>query len=201
MLRASLAKIEGNIDYLNQLDSATGDGDHGTAIKTAMQAACKAARGEGSWSDLLSAIGWEVMGGTSGSTSAITGAFYTGMGNALSGHAEEHLDTDTFITMFESALANVRTVSRAQVGDKTIMDAMIPAVEAMSAFKSSALGSTLAEVMRAGAEAAKNGADSTKDLVARFGRAKNLGERSRGHLDAGASSLAMIFQAFAETLP
>jgi len=203
MLQAALVEIEGHLDYLNQLDSATGDGDHGTAIKTAMQAACKAAQGEGPWSDLLSAIGWAVMGGTSGSTSAITGAFYTGMGNALSGHAEENLDTDTFITMFESALVNVRTVSRAQVGDKTIMDAMIPAIEAMSAFKGRVLegqGSPLAEVMRAGAEAAKNGADSTGDLVARFGRAKNLGERSRGHLDAGASSLAMIFQAFAETL-
>ena len=54
--------------------------------------------------------------------------------------------------------------------------------------------------MQAGAETANNGADSTKDLVARYGRAKNLGERSRGHLDAGASSLALIFQAFSETL-
>jgi len=198
MLRAALEKIEANLDYLNQLDSATGDGDHGTAIKTAMQAACKAAQNEGAWSDLLTAIGWEVMGGTSGSTSAITGAFYTGMGNALNGHTEENLDTDTFITMFEAAFANVRTVSRAQVGDKTIMDAMTPAVEAMSALKGE--GHSLAEVMRAGAQAAKDGADSTKDLAARFGRAKNLGERSRGHLDAGASSLAVIFQAFAETL-
>ena len=199
MLRKALEKIETNLDYLNQLDSATGDGDHGTAIKTAMQVACKAAQGcEGSWVDLFSAVGWEVMGGTSGSTSAITGAFYTGMGNALGGHAEENLDADTFIAMFESALANVRTVSRAQVGDKTIMDAMIPAVATMSALKGK--GSSHAEVMQAGADAATIGAASTKDLTARFGRAKNLGERSRGHLDAGASSLAIIFQAFAETL-
>lgn len=196
MLQAALATIEANLDYLNQLDTAIGDGDHGTAIRAAMQAACNAAQKEGSWSDLLNAVGWEVMGGTNGSTSAITGAFYVGAGNALSNDAD--LDTDTFIDMFESALKNVRTVSRAQVGDKTIMDAMIPAIEAMSAFKGK--GSALAEVMQAGAETANNGADSTKDLVARYGRAKNLGERSRGHLDAGASSLALIFQAFSETL-
>jgi len=196
MLQAALTKIEANLDYLNRLDSAIGDGDHGTAIRSAMQAACRAAQSDESWSDMLSAVSWEVMGGTSGSTSAITGAFYAGAGNALSNNAD--LDTDTFIDMFESALKNVRTVSRAQVGDKTIMDAMIPAIEAMSAFKGK--GNSLADVMQAGAEAAKNGADSTKDLAARHGRAKNLGERSRGHLDAGASSLALIFQAFAETL-
>ena len=196
MLQTALTTIEANLDYLNQLDSAIGDGDHGTAIRTAMQAACRAAQSEGSWSEMLSTVSWEVMGSTSGSTSAITGAFYAGVGNALSNNVD--LDTDTFIDMFESALKNVRTVSRAQVGDKTIMDAMIPAIEAMSALKGK--GNTLAEVMQAGAEAAKNGADSTKDLAARYGRAKNLGERSRGHLDAGASSLALIFQAFAETL-
>jgi len=191
-------KIESNLDYLNQLDAATGDGDHGTAIKTAMQVACKAVQSEGSWYDLLSSIGWEVMEGTGGSTSAITGAFYTGIANALSGNAEESLDTDTFINMFESALTNVRTVSRAQIGDKTIMDAMIPAVESMSTFKGK--GNTIAEVMQVGAQAAKDGADSTKDLAARYGRSKNLGERSRGHLDAGASSFSLICQAFAETL-
>jgi len=196
MLQTALTTIEANLDYLNQLDSAIGDGDHGTAIRTAMQAACRAAQSEGSWSEMLSTVSWEVMGSTSGSTSAITGAFYAGVGNALSNNVD--LDTDTFIDMFESALKNVRTVSRAQVGDKTIMDAMIPAIEAMSALKGK--GNTLAEVMQAGAEVAKNGADSTKDLAARYGRAKNLGERSRGHLDAGASSLALIFQAFAETL-
>ena len=198
MLQAALATIEANLDYLNQLDGAIGDGDHGTAIRTAMQTACKAAQRKDTWSDLLTAIGWAIMEGTGGSTSAITGAFYTGMGNALSGNTEENLDTDTFIGMFESALTNVRTVSRAQVGDKTIMDAMIPAIEAMSALKGK--GSTLVEVMLAGTQAAKDGAESTKDLAARYGRAKNLGERSRGHLDAGASSLAMIFQAFAEVL-
>ena len=196
MLQAALTTIESHIDYLNQLDAAIGDGDHGTAIKTAMQAACKAAQSEGSWSDLLTAIGWAIMEGTGGSTSAIMGAFYTGMGNALTGISEESLDTDTFIGMFESALENVRTVSRAQVGDKTIMDAMIPAIEAMSALKGK--GSTIAEVMQAGTQAAKDGADSTKDLVARYGRAKNLGERSRGHLDAGALSFVLICQAFGD---
>jgi len=100
--------------------------------------------------------------------------------------------------MFESGLANVRTSSRANVGDKTLMDALIPAIEAMAGLKEQS--PPLADIFAVAAEAAQKGADSTKELVAKFGRAKNLGERSRGALDAGAVSTALIYQAYAETV-
>jgi dihydroxyacetone kinase-like protein len=78
------------------------------------------------------------------------------------------------------------------------MDALIPAIEAMTALKEQS--PTLAELFTAAAEAAQKGADSTKDLAAKFGRAKNLGERSRGTLDAGAASTALIYQAYADAV-
>lgn len=195
MLQAALSSVENQRAMLNQLDAATGDGDHGTAILSAMKAATAATLKEGTLKTTLETIGWDVMTNTSGSTSALTGSFFTGMANVVSG---EELDSVQTITMFESGLANVRTSSRADVGDKTLMDALIPAIAAMTALKEQS--PLLADLFAAAAEAAQKGADSTADLVAKFGRAKNLGERSRGSLDAGAVSTALIYRAYAEAV-
>jgi len=195
MLQAALAVIEDNAAMLNQLDAATGDGDHGTAILTAIKTAAASAQKEGSLKTTLETIGWDIMSSTSGSTSTLTGSFFAGMSNAANG---EELDSVQTIAMFESGLANIRLSSRAGIGDKTLMDALIPAIEAMTALKGQS--PLLADLFAAAAEAAQKGADSTKDLAAKFGRAKNLGERSRGTLDAGAVSTALIYQAYAETV-
>ena len=193
MLQAALSAVESQLTMLNQLDAATGDGDHGTAILAAMKAATAAAQKEGTLKTALETIGWDVMSNTSGSTSALLGSFFIGMSQAVS---SEELDAVQTVTMFESGLANLRTSSRATVGDKTMMDALIPAIDAMSTLKGQS--PPLAEIFAAAADAAQKGADSTKDLTAKFGRAKNLGERSRGTLDAGAVSTALIYQAYAE---
>lgn len=199
MLDAALTTIESNLAMLNQLDSATGDGDHGTAILAAMKAAAAGARKDGTLAATLETVAWDVMGAASGSTSALNGSFFTGMAMGLGDAvASEELGTDATITMFEAGLAQVRTATKAQVGDKTLMDALIPAVGAMSALKGT--GATLARVFQAAAEAARTGADSTKELAAKHGRAKNLGERSRGHLDAGATSTALIYAAYASVM-
>jgi dihydroxyacetone kinase-like protein len=195
MLQAALSAVENQLAMLNQLDAATGDGDHGTAILTAMKAATAAAHKEGTFKATLETIGWDVMSNTSGSTSALTGSFFIGMSHVVSG---EELDSIQTIAMFESGLANMRTSSRANVGDKTLMDALIPAIEAMTALKKQT--PSLVDLFTAAAEAAQQGADSTKDLAAKFGRAKNLGERSRGTLDAGAVSTALIYRAYAEAV-
>jgi dihydroxyacetone kinase-like protein len=195
MLQAALAVIENNAAMLNQLDAATGDGDHGTAIVTAMKTAAASAQKEGALKTTLETIGWDIMSSTSGSTSTLTGSFFIGMASAVTG---EELDGVQTIAMFESGLANIRTSSRANVGDKTLMDALIPAIESMSALKGQS--PSLADIFATAAETAQRGADSTKDLVAKFGRAKNLGERSRGTLDAGAVSTALIYRAYAETI-
>ena len=195
MLGNALVAVESQLAMLNQLDAATGDGDHGTAILAAMKAANAAAQNEGTLKATLEKIGWDIMSNTSGSTSALMGSFFIGMSDAIS---EEELDSVQTITMFESGLAKMRASTRANVGDKTLMDALIPAIAAMTTLKEQA--TDLDDVLVAAAEAALKGANSTKDLVAKFGRAKNLGERSRGSLDAGAVSTALIYRAYADAV-
>ena len=195
MLDGALAKIESNFDYLNELDSATGDGDHGTAILSSMKAAVEAAKAEGSLSKTLSNVGWGIMNATGGSTSSLTGSFFLGMSDATDA---ESLSAEQTAALFAAGLASVETMTTAKVGDKTLMDALIPAIETMKKTIADNPKATVAELFSAAAAAAKTGAESTAELVAKFGRAKNLGERSAGHLDAGATSMAMIFDAFAE---
>lgn len=194
MLEAALASIETNLILLNRLDAATGDGDHGTAILAAMKAAAASAKKDGTLSVTLETVGFDVMSGASGSTSTLSGLFFTGMAGGIT---SEELDVDETITVFENGLANVRTMTKAQIGDKTLMDALIPAIEAMNRFKGRT-NTSFSEIFQAAAVAAQTGADSTKELIAKHGRAKNLGERSRGHLDAGAVSTALIYAAYAE---
>ena len=195
MMQAALAAVENNQAMLNQLDSATGDGDHGTAIQAAMKAACAAAQKEGTLKSTLETVGWDVMSLTSGSTSALLGSFFVGMSQAVDA---EELDAKQAIAMFESGLANIRTSTKACVGDKTSMDALIPAIEAMIALKEKS--PKLIDLFAAAADAAQKGADSTVDLVAKFGRARNLGERSRGSLDPGAASTSLIYKAYYEAV-
>ena len=106
----------------------------------------------------------------------------------------------TAVKAYEAGLEMMGTLTSAKVGDKTMMDAMIPAIEAMSATVAQNASATLHDVFVAAADAALEGAEKTKEYVAKFGRARNLGERSRGSQDAGATSLALIFKAFADTI-
>ena len=194
MLAAATAVIESNVAHLNQLDSATGDGDHGTSIVKAIRAASKSvseAPQEQSLKEILFNAGWAVMGEDCGSTSSLIGAFFMGMSEAAT---SDELDDAAAIALFVGGLAGISKQTKAKVGDKTLMDALIPAVEAMQK------KSDLKTALDAAASAAMRGAESTQDLVAKFGRAKNLGERSVGHLDAGAISIALIFEAFAKSL-
>jgi dihydroxyacetone kinase-like protein len=100
--------------------------------------------------------------------------------------------------MFEAGLAGVRRQSKAQVGDKTLMDALLPAVDAIR--QAADEGQSIADALQKAATAAEKGAASTKEFKARYGRAKNLGDRTIGFQDPGATSMALIFQGFFEGL-
>ncbi|MDR1384238.1 MAG: dihydroxyacetone kinase subunit L [Planctomycetaceae bacterium] len=194
MLTAVSETIEANVSYLNQLDSATGDGDHGTSIVKAIRAAAKSvsdAPAGQALKEILYNVGWAVMGEDCGSTSSLIGSFFMGMSEAVT---SEELDATAAIALFESGLAGVRKQTKAKIGDKTLMDALIPAVDQMSG------KSDLKSALESAAVAAAQGAESTRDYVAKFGRARNLGERSVGHIDAGATSIALIFDAFAKSV-
>ncbi len=194
MLSAATESIEANVARLNQLDSATGDGDHGTSIVKAIRAASKSvaeAPSEQSLKDSLHNAGWAVMCEDCGSTSSLIGSFFMGMSDAA---ASNELGGAAAIALFAAGLTGVSKHTKAKVGDKTLMDALIPAVEAMQATDD------LKTALNVAALAAAQGAESTKGYVAKFGRAKNLGERSVGHIDAGATSIALIFEAFAKNV-
>jgi dihydroxyacetone kinase-like protein len=198
MIRSAADKIRANRDELSKLDSAIGDGDHGTTIARAMGIAEKVIE-ETEKKDLkglLKDVGWGVMGVDGGATGPLLGLFLMVLGKVLG--EQETIDCPTLAAMFEAGLAGVRRQSKAQVGDKTMMDSLLPAVDAIR--RAADEGKSIEEALQIAAEAAENGAVSTKEFKARFGRAKNLGERTIGFQDPGATSMALIFRGFLEGL-
>jgi len=198
MIRGAADKIRANRDDLSKLDSAIGDGDHGMTIARAMGIAEKviAESDKKELKGLLKDVGWGVMGVDGGATGPLLGSFLMGLGNGID--ELETIDCPMLAAMFEAGLAAVRRQSKAQIGDKTLMDALLPAVDAMR--RAADEGKSIREALQQAANAAENGAISTKEFKARFGRAKNLGERTIGCQDPGATSMALIFQGFFEGL-
>jgi dihydroxyacetone kinase-like protein len=198
MIRAAADKIRANRDDLSKLDSAIGDGDHGMTIARAMGIAEKviAESDKKELKGLLKDVGWGVMGVDGGATGPLLGSFLMGLGNGID--ELERIDCPMLAAMFEAGLAAVRRQSKAQIGDKTLMDALLPAVDAMR--RAADEGKSIREALQQAAKAAEDGAISTKEFKARFGRAKNLGERTIGCQDPGATSMALIFQGFFEGL-
>lgn len=193
MLRQALDNIKEREDEFSRLDAVIGDGDHGTAIVSALSAAAKAAENGVDFKSMLNDIGFGVMLETSGSTSTLLGAFFLGMSDHTAGI---ELNAEGVKTMFAGGLVNVEKQTQARKGDKTMMDALIPAVEAMKESRSS----DIKELFRVAADAARQGAEHTINMKANYGRARNYGERSIGYADSGASSWSAIFCAFAQKI-
>ena len=193
MLRNALACITERADEFSKLDAVLGDGDHGTAIVQAMTAIVDTAEKGTEFKTMLNDMGFNVMLQISGSTSTLLGGFFLGMSDHVEGM---ELDAIAVKVMFAGGLAGVKKQTKAQRGDKTMMDALIPAVEAMQSIDSS----DIKTILEAGAAAALQGAEATKNMKANFGRARNYGERSIGYADSGASSWSCMFDAFAKAL-
>ena len=178
---------------LSELDSIAGDGDHGTTMLCVAERLDRAINPESSQplSLLLKNIGWDILGVDGGASSAILGTFFGGMGDAEVG---DEIDCEDLATIFEAGLRAVSKQTKAQPGDKTMMDALIPAV---TAFRSSAsAGKSIATALEKASFAARSGAELTATMIAKHGRAKFLGEKTRGHSDAGAISIALLFAGF-----
>lgn len=193
MLAHALEQIKARENEFSQLDAVIGDGDHGTAIVTAFSAAVRSAEKGTEFKAMLNDMGFAVMLETSGSTSTLLGAFFLGMSD---GSAGTELDAAGVKAMFAAGLANVRKQTQAKPGDKTMMDALVPAVEAIEACPSDGIK----ELLKAGADEALKGAEKTVGMKANFGRARNYGERSIGYVDSGAASWSCMFAAFAGAL-
>lgn len=194
MVAAAGADIRAGEKRFSELDAAAGgDGDHGTAIVTAFNAMEKVTDG-GCFKSYLKALSDALQAEACGSTSTLYGSWLQGMSDAAPEQSE--LDAAGVATMFKGGLEEIGFTTKARVGDKTLMDALIPATEALVA----AAGQGVTGMLKAAAEAALKGSEATSAMRAKFGRAKNLGDRSIGPVDAGSASMAAIFAAFAKTV-
>ncbi len=198
MLRAAVEQVRANQATLSQLDSVGGDGDHGTTMARAMGLVEKAVADckKKDLKSLLNDVGWAVMGVDGGATGPLLGTFFLGMADAVAG--KKPVDAKGLAALFGAGLAALQAQSKAQVGDKTMMDALVPAVAALRTAAEG--GQDISAALAAAASAAEQGALSTKNFPAKFGRAKNLGDRTIGHQDPGATSVSFIFRGFAQAL-
>lgn len=195
MLKSAAAQIEANHENLSALDAATGDGDHGTTILRAMKAVAAAADASDdlSLAGLIKEVSMKILACDGGSVSPLLGSYFMGM---LPAAASEDLSSEETARLFEAALSGFYGISKAEPGDKTMMDALRPATEVLSAELRG--GTDLKAAFAAAADAADEGREKTRDYVAKFGRARTMGERAIGHYDAGATSIALVFKGFAE---
>ena len=183
--------IDAGEKHFSELDAATGgDGDHGTAIVAALRAIVHAEGDD--FKTYITDMAEKLETEASGSTSSLYGAWFEGMADAVNEGVTE-LDADAIAEMFEAGFDEIGAITKARKGDKTMMDALQPATEALLAAK----GEGEKAMFAAAAKAAKEGSEATAQMQAKFGRAKNLGERSIGAIDAGSASMAVIFAAFA----
>lgn len=195
MVRGAAAEIRRHHEWLSELDCVAGDGDHGTAMLRAVDSMEKAvASGPANCLKLcFEQTGWAVLGADGGASSSLLGSFFLGMRDGIPGNVAS-LDCQDLSAAFEAGLKAIQKQTAAQIGEKTMMDALIPAVRAFRA--ATLLSKEIENGLARAARAAKVGAEATKNLTARYGRARLLGEQTRGHPDPGAASIALLFEGF-----
>lgn len=198
MIEGAIQKIREQHSFLSQLDSASGDGDHGTTMLRAVKQIEKAMveRPSEDLKSLLNNIAWTLLGIDGGATGPLLGSFFTGMSESIAG--KRALDNEDFSAMFEAGVKSLKEQTKAEVGDRSLMDALIPAVAALRA--GAQADKDILQMLHAAAAGAAEGALSTRNLKARVGRARHLGERVIGHQDPGATSVSLMFQGFYEGL-
>ena len=202
-IRRYAEEVGRNKDLLTELDSAIGDADHGSNMDRGMSATV-AARDEASSQGhpfttagaLLKSVGMTVVSSIGGASGPLYGTLFLRMGTAAGD--VEALDGAGFSRALTAGLAGVVARGKAELGDKTMCDALAPACAALDT--SLAEGTGLSEALAAAASAADAGRDATIPMLARKGRASYLGERSIGHQDPGATSAALLVNAAAATL-
>jgi phosphoenolpyruvate---glycerone phosphotransferase subunit DhaL len=176
---------------LSEADRNLGDGDHGLGMQRGMTAAKdKLNAGEAeSVEKAFSTVGMAMMSSMGGASGAIFGTFFRNGGKALAGR--ESFGAGDLATFLRAGVDGVKQRGGAAVGDKTVVDAMEPAAEKAAELT----GSSLPDAISAVSAAAEAGLESSKGMVAKFGRAKTLGEAAIGFPDAGALSVTVIIQA------
>ena len=190
-LRAFAALINDNTDFLTDLDAAIGDADHGTNMARGATAALGKLDPAAPLGSMFKSVGMALVSTVGGSAGPLYGTFFMKFGAKL-GDVED-VSLNTFAAALKAGRDGVVARGKAAVGEKTMIDAMTPAVEAFESHVADGDGPLVAA--EAALAAAERGRDATIPLVARKGRASYLGERSAGHQDPGATSTAYLFEA------
>lgn len=187
--------IQDNKDYLGEVDGLIGDGDHGMNMNKGFSLfGERFGDKEFTFTEGLDELGQILFKEIGGSMGPIYGNILFGMAEA--GEDFDDIDLAGLGKMLENGLSELQDIVDAQVGDKTLVDTLSPAVDSIKA--SAEAGDDYKEALEKMKKAAEAGRDSTKDMVAKFGRSSRLGERSRGVLDAGATSCCIILCAMAD---
>ena len=189
--------MEENKRRLTKLDSEIGDGDHGNNMNRGFQAALERLddADPSTPADVLKAVYMALISKVGGAAGPLYGTAFMEASKVL-GNKEE-VSVEDAAEALEAALGGVKKRGKAEVGDKTIVDALQPAVEAA---REAAGEGSVADVFRAAATAAEEGAESTVPMTARKGRASYLGARAEGHQDPGATSTYLLLDAAARAL-
>jgi len=200
-LRAFAAVVARDRELLTELDAAIGDADHGINMDRGMQAVLVkldelGEPADGSVGALLKAVGMTLVSSVGGAAGPLYGTLFLQMGSAA-GQASE-LTLAEWASAVAAGVAGVQARGKAELQDKTMIDALLPAVAALRA--GAASGLSLAEALGRSAEAARQGMEATVPLVARKGRASYLGQRSAGHQDPGATSSWLLLETAATSL-
>ena len=194
-----IATINENRGYLSEIDGAIGDGDHGVNMSKGFSQ-CRerllAAPSVAGLAESLDTLATTLLEGIGGSMGPLYGSFFMGLSETLNGQKE--LDAQLFGAALDAGVAGVQSVGEAKVGDKTLIDTLVPARDAY--FAALAKGEDFSNALAAMVATAEAGWQSTKDLQARVGRAARLGERSIGVLDAGATSCFLLLKTLATSL-
>jgi len=185
--------IEKNATLLSDLDAAIGDGDHGanmtrgfTAVVKKLETAQPTDIGA-----LFKTVGMTLISTVGGASGPLYGGFFLELGKQTAGKQE--VDAATLASMLEAGLGDIKKRGKAELGDKTMVDALTPAVESLKT-----AGNDIVIATRTAAATARDAAEKTSPLLARKGRASYLGERSIGHQDPGATSTAILLESLAE---
>ena len=186
-------------EHLNHLDNAIGDGDHGTNMarfsRIILSDLPELSAGNGDLGEILHHIGMRCITEIGGAAGPLFGKFF--LQASISNIGNTSMETANWVLAFEDGTMGVSLIGRSTEGEKTMLDALFPAVRAMQ--EKLEEGRSLPEIFLAGADAAENGVEFTKTISANKGRAAYIGQRSIGHQDPGATTVMLILQALYKT--
>jgi phosphoenolpyruvate---glycerone phosphotransferase subunit DhaL len=195
-IKVSAAEMAASRDYLTQLDAAIGDADHGINMERGFSAALTdiEASDASSPGEMLERVGTTLVYRVGGAAGPLFGTMYRQAGAAAG--TQERIDPEALLAALRDGLNAVQSLGAAVEGDKTMVDAYVPALDGLERCLRS--GGALASALSEAATAAREGMRATVPMQARKGRASYLGSRSVGHQDPGATSMALLFLALAK---